>query len=95
MRITKATNNILRININSNIQYLVCKDVDYIRQDKVYFNSVIKKELLEIKQKYILMASKSTYQYTFIGYNDKEAFINACCEPMSLNLNKDDLNILL
>ena len=91
MRITKVNNNILKISNNGNIQYLACRDVDKLRKDKDYFNSVIRRHLQEIKAKYILMASKSFYEYIFLLYNDREKFIKACCEPLSLRLNRDDL----
>jgi len=91
MRITKVNNNILKITDKDNIQYLVCRDVDKLREDRSYFNSVIRRHLQEIKAKYILMASKSFYEYVFLLYDDREKFIKACCEPSSLRLNRDDL----
>jgi len=91
MRITKVTDNILKISNDGNTQYLACKSVDNIRKDKDLFNSVIRRHLQDIKATYILMASKSFYDYVFILYEDKEKFINGCCGSMSLRLDKNDL----
>jgi len=91
MRVTKVTNNILRISNNGNIQYLVCRDVDKIREDRDYFNSIIRRHLKEIKAKYILMSSKSFYEYVFLLFEDREKFVDACGGQFSLRLNKQDL----